>query len=76
MGKHNLAIEDYTTALNLNPYQPDTYVNRGISFAQLGNLEPAISDFEKALSLNPNDDNAKENLKYAIELLNLKNKGN
>ncbi len=76
VGKHNLAIEDYTTALNLNPYQPDTYVNRGISFAQLGNLEPAISDFEKALSLNPNDDNAKENLKYAIELLNLKNKGN
>ena len=52
-GQHNLAIADYTKAIELEPAFPGSYVNRGTVLAQTGRTQEAMADFDKALSLNP-----------------------
>ena len=51
-----LAIEDYTTTIELQPNSPLAYINRGGAYCEQDNLELAIADFTKAIELNPGDD--------------------
>ena len=51
------AIEDYGTAIGLDPDLVSAYLGRGLAYAQMGLYVPAIEDFTKAISINP--DNSK-----------------
>ena len=51
------AIADYTRAIELGPSAPGierAYNNRGVARQHLGNDINAFSDFERAISINPN----------------------
>lgn len=52
-----LAYQDYSKAIELNPNNSEYYVNRGSTIARLGNLEASILDYNKALEINPNNAN-------------------
>ncbi len=45
--------------------------NRGIGYLQLGNLEKAYVDIEKAYIINPEDENIKDQWERLKEYLNL-----
>jgi tetratricopeptide (TPR) repeat protein len=47
----NWAIKDYSMSLDLQPDNPDVWLNKGISLLNSGNLSDACHDFRKAFSL-------------------------
>jgi len=47
-----LAIGDYTTAIELDPEYAKAYNNRGNAHAALGDLERALEDYDQALELD------------------------
>ena len=47
------AIEDYNTAIRLNPNFADAYNNRGLVKSDLGDKQGAITDFSEAIRINP-----------------------
>ena len=47
-------MEDYNTAIRLNPEDPDPYYNRGLTRWELGDNVGAIADFTYAIERNPN----------------------
>ncbi|MGQ9870569.1 tetratricopeptide repeat protein [Leptodesmis sp.] len=53
-GRNSQAIADLTQAIQLNPNDPNLYLNRGVTHYQEGNLTAALEDYNKALNLNPN----------------------
>lgn len=48
-----LALNDYNKAIQYDPKDGEFRVNRGATFARLGNLEKAIEDFNEGLKLKP-----------------------
>jgi tetratricopeptide (TPR) repeat protein len=50
-GKYALALQDYNTAIKLDPHDPDTWLNRGFVREKLNDPDGAYSDFTKALTL-------------------------
>ncbi|XP_063914100.1 uncharacterized protein DDB_G0284459 isoform X2 [Zophobas morio] len=65
-GKHVEAFQCLNKALNIDPKNVEGLVARGALYANSGNFQKAISDFETALKLNPNHGNAR---KYMGETL-------
>jgi tetratricopeptide (TPR) repeat protein len=61
-GKFIEAIESLTNAIAKSESTDLLYVHRGLSYSAIGNNEAAIKDFEKALSLKPDNNLAKERL--------------
>jgi len=55
------AISDQTKALGTNPRNAVAYYNRGLAYANKGQLDQAISDYTKALEMNPRHDKAYNN---------------
>jgi tetratricopeptide (TPR) repeat protein len=53
-GRYQLAIADYSKAIDLNPGNFPAYNNRGIVYAELGRYQKAMEDFNTAISLNKN----------------------
>ena len=53
LGKHDLAIEDYTQVLKSQSEYGFGYVQRGLSYHALGKYDEAIADFSKAIKLYP-----------------------
>jgi tetratricopeptide (TPR) repeat protein len=47
------AINDYDQAITLNPENTEVFVNRGITYARLGEHQKAIKDFNQAIKLDP-----------------------
>ncbi|KAL0479732.1 hypothetical protein AKO1_007558 [Acrasis kona] len=57
--KHQDAVQDFTSAIKLNPTMIDSIFNRGLLYnRQLGQYEQALSDFDTVLNIDPNDDGA------------------
>lgn len=54
-GKSVEAINDFTTAINLEPHA-DAYFNRANEYAKLKKLDFALTDYTKSLSLKPTAD--------------------
>ena len=54
MGEFDSAIEDYNTAIELDPNLAEAYYNRGLVYLVEGELELAIDDMDKAFESNPN----------------------
>ena len=67
LGHHDLAIEDCSEAIRLNPSFAAAYNNRGNAYRILGQQELAIRDYEEATRLDPNDEGACYNLASALE---------
>ncbi|CAH1105868.1 unnamed protein product [Psylliodes chrysocephalus] len=65
-GKHVEAFQCLNKALNIDPKNVEGLVARGALYANSGNFQKAIEDFETALKLNPNHANAR---KYMGETL-------
>jgi tetratricopeptide (TPR) repeat protein len=57
---HTAAIAYYTHAIILNPNSVDTYINRGYSYKEKGDIDSARNDFVKAMELDPDDANIQE----------------
>ena len=52
--QYDVALEHYKRAVALLPNYPQAHCNMGVIFKERGELELAISCYEKALSYSPN----------------------
>ena len=52
-GKHDLAFEDYSMAIEINPDDADAYFYRGFTYELKRDFGEAIKDYNKAIKLNP-----------------------
>ena len=64
-GNFDMAIIEYTKALDINPNLAKAYDNRGVAYAQEGSLSRAIADFTMAIANNFNDAEAYNNRGHA-----------
>ncbi|MCA2656464.1 tetratricopeptide repeat protein [Microcystis sp. M061S2] len=53
--KYELALSDYTKAIEINPNYANAYYNRGNLYSNQQKYELALSDYSKAIEINPND---------------------
>jgi tetratricopeptide (TPR) repeat protein len=53
MRQPELAIEDYTKAIELNPKNARFYVNRGNAAIDLRKPDDALADYQRAISIDP-----------------------
>ena len=54
-GSYELAIADYSKAIEIDSEFAEAHYDRGFSFYELGRYEEAITDLTRAIDLNPND---------------------
>jgi len=68
-GDYDMAIEDFTEALKLQPDNIQAYYRRGLAYIKkFDSDDKAIADFSQAIKLDPNDKKARENLEKAQRL--------
>ncbi|XP_008571458.1 PREDICTED: tetratricopeptide repeat protein 32 [Galeopterus variegatus] len=60
------AMEDYTSAIEVQPNFEVPYYNRGLILYRLGYFDDALEDFKKVLDLNPGFQDATLSLKQTI----------
>jgi tetratricopeptide (TPR) repeat protein len=67
--EYDLAISEFSKALEVYPESSETYNNRGFAYAKKTWYDLAISDFTKALKIDPNDPqpNYNRGIAYAIK---------
>lgn len=64
-GKYSEAIDGYKSILDNGVHSAELYFNLGNAHYKLNNIGPSIFYYEKALLLEPNDEDIKNNLVYA-----------
>lgn len=64
-GKYAEAIDKYTTILESGNHSVELYFNLGNANYKLNNIAPSIYYYEKALQLEPNDNDIKNNIAFA-----------
>ncbi|WP_422106372.1 tetratricopeptide repeat protein [Winogradskyella sp.] len=64
-GKYAEAIDTYEAILETGEHSAEVYFNLGNANYKLNNIAPSVYYYEKALLLNPNDPDIKNNLAYA-----------
>ena len=64
-GKYAEAIEKYEAILNTKNHSAELYYNLANAHYKLNNVAPTIFYFEKALQLNPDDSEIKNNVAFA-----------
>ncbi len=62
------AVETYESILKSGKESAELYFNLGNAYYKQNKVAPAIYNFEKALLLNPNDKEAKNNLAFAQKM--------
>jgi tetratricopeptide (TPR) repeat protein len=72
----DLAIEDFTKAISLEPTNALHFTSRGIVYSKLKYWDRAIEDFSEAIKLNPDNVYAYKNRGIAYEQKGLKNLAN
>ena len=60
-GHHEIAIQEYTKAIRLDPDYALAYYNRGSSYAHLGEYQAAINDFDNVIQIDPDNADAYHN---------------
>ena len=53
-GEYDLAIEDFSQAIRMEPDNADAYINRGDAYYWRDEYDPAITDYNQAILLDPN----------------------
>jgi tetratricopeptide (TPR) repeat protein len=68
---YNKALEDFTTAIRLNPNFVEAYYRRAIIYQKTGNTSQAITELETAMRINPSSEikDMLEGIKAADEML-------
>lgn len=66
---YDQTIKHYDKEIELNSNDAVVYYNRGTVFDDLGNYDLAIADYKKVLEIDPNFENAKENIRKIREKL-------
>jgi len=64
-GEYSKAIENYKQILENGKHSASLYFNLGNSYYKLNSIGPSIYYYEKALLLSPNDQEIKDNLRFA-----------
>ena len=67
-GRNNeidLAIENFTRAIDLNPKRAGAYTRRGINYVRKGNLDAAFLDYNRAIGLDQRSAFAYQSRGYA-----------
>jgi len=64
--QHDQAVIHYGAALQIQPSDPKTWNNMGLSLLAMGRLDEAIHACQEALRLNPNFEDARNNLAVAL----------
>jgi Flp pilus assembly protein TadD len=54
LGNFALAVEDFRSALKLNPDSAEAHSGLGIALLETGNLAEAVAELQKAIKLKPN----------------------
>ena len=54
-GKVDKAIENFDTAIDINPYLPDAYCNRGNAYLLKSEIDKAIKDYSQSIKHAPKD---------------------
>lgn len=49
------AVRAFAASIRLNPTYDRAYLNRGMAYERLGNLQQAIGDYSRAIFVNPDD---------------------
>ena len=57
-GQNDLAIQDFTAAIELDPSFADAILNRGLTLASASRCAEAIPDFTRVIALSPQDPKA------------------
>jgi tetratricopeptide (TPR) repeat protein len=52
-GQMDLAIEQYTEAISIDPEFTDAYFDRGIAFRRIDDYDRTIADYTQAIALDP-----------------------
>ena len=52
-GKYGRALQDFNTAIDLEPGSADFYNNRGLTYKEIGEVDLAIKDYNRAVELDP-----------------------
>ena len=65
--EYQLAIDNFTKSIRINPDVAVTYYNRGWVYDELGNYEEAIADNTRAIRIDPDYANAYRNRGIAKE---------
>ena len=52
IGQFDVAIEDYTKAIYINPKFSDAYYNRAVAYDKLSQWDKAITDYSKTIEIN------------------------
>ncbi|MFM6519159.1 MAG: tetratricopeptide repeat protein, partial [Microcystis panniformis] len=52
--KYELALSDYSKAIEINPNLAQAYYNRGLLYYNQQKYDLALSDYNKAIEINPN----------------------
>ena len=60
-GQYDLAIEEFTRALGINPNWGDLFYNRGSAYSKMRQYDLAIADYNRALELDSNNFDALNN---------------
>jgi tetratricopeptide (TPR) repeat protein len=68
LGRQEEAIEQYQTALRLNPSNAECHNNLGILLMDQGNIDEAIQEFAEAVRLKPDFVDAISNRELALKL--------
>lgn len=66
--KYEIAIAGYKQILNAKVHSAEVYFNLANAHYKLNQIAPAIYNYEKALQLDPNNDDVKTNLGYANQM--------
>jgi Ca-activated chloride channel homolog len=59
-------LEDLGGSSKDNSVKSAAYYNQGVAYTKMKNLDSSIDSYKKALRLNPNDKEARENLEKAL----------
>jgi Tfp pilus assembly protein PilF len=59
--KYDLALAEFTKAININPRYAEAYLNRGVLYEQQEKPDLALSDFNQAININPRNATAYNN---------------
>ncbi len=62
LGMYREALQDFSRALEIDPFDADLYNKRALAYEGMGRLDLAIADYDRSLSLNPSSSDTYNNL--------------